>query len=163
MMKKRPSIIKTLIFATIFFIGGFTAYKHLTKPIFEEARDSETWPTVMGTITSSELAKSRDSDGKTMYSANIKYNYIVDSIEYYGTDIKSLNGSTSMKSSVKKTLRNYTKGKEVTVYFDPEFPSTAVLEPGIGLLFGLLLKIPLLFCFISVLMVFNLFKRIIFG
>lgn len=98
-----------------------------------------------------------------MYSANVQYAYAVDGIEYSGGSIETLDGSTSSRSSVKKTLRKYAVGTKVPVYYDPEFPNTAVLEPGTSFLFGLLLKLPLLFCLVLVLMVLGLFKRILFG
>ncbi|SMO80391.1 Protein of unknown function [Saccharicrinis carchari] len=162
-MKKRPSILGTLIFAAVFFIAGLMTYKHITKPIAEEAEASKDWPTVQGTVTHAELTKSRDNDGNDMYSANIRYNYVVDGNSFNSSNIKTVDGSTSMKSSVKKTLKKYAKGTKVAVHYDPEFPNTAVLETGTSFLFGLLLKLPLLFCAVSVLMVFSLFKRLLFG
>jgi hypothetical protein len=138
-------------------------YQHLTKPIAQEAEASKEWPTVDGIVTSSELNKTRDSDGNDMYSANIQYNYSVDGNNYSEGSIGTIDGSTSIKSSVTKTLRKYAKGTKVTVYYDPEFPNTAVLEPGVGFWLGILLKLPLAFCIVSVLMVFSLFKRLLFG
>lgn len=162
-MKKQPSFFKTFLFAVVFFAGGYFAWQYITKPLAEEAVASKEWPTVEGTITRSELAKSRDSDGNTMYSANVNYDYIVDGKQYDGSSIRVVDGTTSVKSGVKKTVRKYKEGSSVTVHYDPEFPNTAVLEPGTGLLFGLLLKLPLLFCVVSVLMVFASIKRILFG
>ena len=162
-MKKRPSILGTLIFAAVFFIAGLMTYQHVTKPIAEEAEASKDWPSVEGIITHSELTKSSDNDGNDMYSANVQYDYVVDGHTFNSSNIQTVDGSTSMKSSVKKTLKKYATGTKVTVYYDPEFPNSAVLEPGTGFLFGLLLKLPLLFCALSVLMVFSLFKRLLFG
>lgn len=162
-MRKRQSILGTLIFAGIFFMAGLLAYQHLTKPLAEEAEASEEWPSVEGIVTHSELNKSRDSDGKDMYSANIQYRYSVDGKEYTDGSIQTMDGSTSMKSSVKKTVKKYAVGTQVRVYYDPEFPNTAVLEPGTSLMFGILLKLPLAFCAVAVLMVLGLFKRLLFG
>ncbi len=162
-MRKRQSFLGTLVLAVVFFIAGFTAYQYLTKPIAEEAEASKNWPTVEGVITHSELIKSRDSDGKDMYSASVRYEYSVDNKKYSDSGIRVTDSKTNVKSSVKKTLKKYAKGTHVTVYYDPEFPGTAVLEPGTGLLLGILLKLPLLFCAISVLMVFGLFKRLFLG
>ena len=162
-MKKQPSVLGTLIFAAVFFVGGLMAYQHITKPMAEEAKASKEWPTVEGVIAHAELSKTRDSDGNEMYSANINYDYTVDGKQYNSSGINTVNGSTSSQSSVKKTLKKYAEGTKVTVHYDPEFPNTAVLEPGIKFLFGILLKLPLLFCIISVLMVIQLLKRLFLG
>ncbi len=162
-MRKKQSVLGTLIFAAIFFVGGFMAYQHLTKPLAEEAEASEEWPTVEGVITYSGLNKSRNPDGNDMYSADVQYEYSVDGQKYSGGNIETMDGSTSSRSSVKKTVRKYAVGTKVAVYYDPEFPNTAVLEPGISFLFGLLLKLPIVFCVLSVLMVLGLFKRMLFG
>ncbi len=162
-MQRQPSIFKTIIVAIVFFFIGLLAYQYITKPMAEEAEASKSWPTVDGIITLSKLNKSRDTDGKEMYSANVQYDYVVDGKGFNGSSISTLDGSTSMKSSVKKTLRKYAEGKTVLVHYDPEFPNSAVLETGTGFLFGILLKLPLLFCVISILMVLNVFKRLLFG
>ena len=129
----------------------------------EEAKASKEWPSVKGIITHAELIKSRDSDGNDMYSANVQYEYSVENKKYSDSGIRVSDAKTSVKSNVKKTLRKYAVGTTVTVYYDPEFPNTAVLEPGTGFLFGMLLKLPLLFCIVSVLMVFGQFKRLLLG
>ena len=162
-MRKQPSVLGTLIFAAVFFVGGLMAYQHITKPMAEEAEASKEWPTVEGIIAHAELNKSRDSDGNDMYSANINYDYVVDGKQLNSSGVRTVDGSTSSKNSVKKTLRKYAKGTKVTVFYDPEFPNSAVLEPGTGFLFGILLKLPLLFCVVSVLMVLSLIKRLFLG
>ena len=162
-MKKRQSPLGTLIFAIVFFVGGLMAYQYLTKPIAEEAKAAKEWPTTQGTITLAKLNKTRNDDGNDMYSASVQYDYTVEGKIYNGSGIRTLDGSTSSSSSVKKTLKKYALGKAVTVHYDPEFPNIAVLEPGTGFLMGILLKLPLLFCIVSVLMVVALFKRLLFG
>lgn len=161
-MRKKPSILGTLITAAILFVVGLMVYQHLTKPMAEEAKASKEWPTAQGVITHSELNKSQDSDGNNLFSANVKYTYVVNGEEYSNGNIATVNGSTSLKSNVIKKVKKYTKGKNVTVYYDPEFPNIAVLEPGTNFWISILLKIPLLLCAISVLMVLSLFKRILF-
>ena len=48
-----------------------------------------------------------------MYSASVQYDYTVDGKTYNSSDIRTLDGSTSSKSSVKKTLKKYAKGTSV--------------------------------------------------
>ncbi|WP_321344191.1 DUF3592 domain-containing protein [uncultured Draconibacterium sp.] len=162
-MRKTQSPLGTLVFAIVFFAVGLLSWQYLTKPIAEEAEAAKEWPTTRGEITLSELNKTRNNEGKDMYSASVQYDYTVDGKTYNSSGIRTLDGSTSSKSSVKKTLRKYANGTSVTVHYDPEFPNSAVLEPGTGLLLGVLLKLPLLFCVLAVLMVFNLVKRFVFG
>ncbi len=162
-MRRKQSPLGTLIFAVIFFAVGFFSWKYFTQPIAEEAAASKEWPSVEGVITHSELIKSRDSDGNDMYSASVHYDYSVDNNNYSDSGIRVSDSRTSVKSNVKKTLKKYAVGTTVTVYYDPEFPNTAVLEPGTGFLFGMLLKLPLLFCIVSVLMIFGQFKRLLLG
>ncbi len=161
-MRNRQSPLGTLVVAIVFFVAGFTSWKYFTKPLAKEAAETKNWPTVEGIITFAELNKTQNSDGNDMYYANVQYTYSVDGNEYTESSITTADGTTSMKNSVKKQLRKYAKGTKVTVYYDPEFPNTAVLEPGAGLIFGLLLKLPLLFCGLSVLIFFGLIKRLLF-
>uniref|UniRef100_UPI0032177050 DUF3592 domain-containing protein n=1 Tax=uncultured Draconibacterium sp. TaxID=1573823 RepID=UPI0032177050 len=162
-MKKRQSVLGTLTFAVVFFMAGLLAYQHLTKPIAKEAEASKEWATTMGIVTMSKISSTRDSDGKTMYSANVEYVYSVGDKEFNGVRIRTVDGSTSLKSSVEKVLRKFPKGAKVEVHYNPESPDTAVLKPGTGFVLGIILKLPLFFCIVSVLMVLNLFKRIMFG
>ena len=162
-MRKKQSILGTLFFATFFFIGGFMAYQHFTKPLAKEAEASKKWPTVEGIVTQSELNKYCDNEDNDMYSANVRYKYSVGGKEYSDGNIQTLDGSTNVKSSVKKTVQKYAVGTQVIVYYDPEFPNTAVLEPGTSFLFGILLKLPLIFCAVAVLMVVGLLKSLLLG
>lgn len=155
------SIFGTLIFSVVFIVGGYLAYKHLTKPLEEEAEASKEWPSVMGVITASDL-HTELSDGQKMYSADIHYSYSVGNKEYYGEGITAVDGgTTSLKQAVKKELKKYPKGKEVTVYYDPEFPQSSVLETGGSFWFWILVKIPFVFMVIGGLSFLSIFKRIL--
>ena len=162
-MRNRQSPFGTLLIAIVFFVAGFTSWKYFTNPLAKEAAETKNWPTVEGVITFAELSRTQNSEGNDMYFANIEYSYTVEENEYTESTISTADGTTSMKNMIKKQLRKYAKGTKVTVYYDPEFPNTAVLEPGAGFIFGLLLKLPLLFCVVSVLILFGLIKRFLFG
>ncbi len=165
-MRRKQSPIGTLVFATVFFASGFMGWLYFTKPMLEEARATEKWPTVQGVITASELGKSTNSEGTDMYSANVYYDYTVNDRQYSSSGITMADGSSSMKNSEVNKLKKYAEGTSVTVYYDPEFPGSTVLEPGAGFWLGLLLRLPLLFCAVSILMVLRLLgqiKRLLFG
>lgn len=161
-MNSRFSLFRGLLIAIVFFVSGLVSYKYITKPIADEANETKNWPTVEGTITYSDI-NSTTKDGKTMYSPSVRYKYTVDSKEFYGTKVQSVHSSTSSKNSVKKTLDKYAVGNTADVYYDPETPGSSVLEPGTGFVLGLILKLPLLFCILSVLIVLKMIKRLLLG
>ena len=91
------------------------------------------WPTTSGVIESSEVVRSRDRDGDTLFGADVVYSYTVGDREYesgrigFGKDFKSSNSSRAYE-----TINRYPEGKEVTVSYDPNRPEVAVLEPGVS-------------------------------
>ncbi len=156
------SFLGTVIFSALFIIGGYMAYKYITKPMEEEAEASKSWPYVMGKIIRSEMQTSF-SDGKKMYASDIRYTYTVNGKEYVGTDVSQLDASTSLKSNIKKELKKYTKDKTVKVYYDPEFPDSSVLETGGSFWFWILTKLPFLFMLLGVWIFLGFFKSLIWG
>ncbi|MDA3906217.1 MAG: DUF3592 domain-containing protein [Bacteroidales bacterium] len=158
-MNKQQSIVKTLVFAAILFVMGFTSNKYIIKPLAEEAEASIEWPTTSGVITSSEMTKEWKKDeqdpnkGDYMYSAHIRYNYLVGGEEYSSTRIDLAQGSTSSQSSVEETLLEYAKGNTVSIYYNPESPNRAVLIPGASFGLKLLFKLPFVFAVAAVLMI----------
>jgi len=159
-MQQQGSIFGNFIFSVIFIAAGWLVYKHVTMPIADEAAASEQWPTVEGTITKSSIRTSKSSEGTVMYAPNINYHYEVNGIAYSNHSISTMDGSTSVQSSVKKDLKKYPKDSRVIIYYDPEMPSIAVLEPGKSFWVNLLLYGPLLFCLIGGLLLINSVKRI---
>ncbi len=149
--------------AAIVFIAFAIGLNYFTSDMIDEAKESENWPSVPGVVTSSEISSyvSR-SDGKdqTMYSAEVGTSYEVEG-KSYSTSMINLAGSssTSVRSSVKKKIDKYPKGSSVTVYFDPDDPGHAVLEPGMPLLFWILRIAPLvLFVFAALIIIRTILK-----
>lgn len=112
--------------------GYFMAY-HIGLPLIKEAKASKGWPTTTGVILNSKVKthQSNDSNSST-YSAEIVYQYqIKQSVlkaetVWFGGDI-----STSNRSMAQETVKKYPAKKQVTVYYNPDEPATAVLEPGV--------------------------------
>jgi len=96
------------------------------------ARESASWPNVLGRIISSRVVSSTIEGASTMttnYHPEIKYTYEVGGKVYAGerisfglliTDLNPANAAVS----------KYPAGSEVKVTYDPSNPSVAVLEPG---------------------------------
>ena len=84
------------------------------------------WPGVTGKVLESFVNK---EDG--MYKPEIRYEYRAYG-EYHIADCWRLGATASSwgKASSKRAVAKYPAGASVTVFFNPERPREAVLEPG---------------------------------
>lgn len=98
-----------------FFAGGLTAYLYITKPMADEARASETCPSVEGEIIRSEINSFYNSEGREMYSLDVAYVYQLDGKDYSRSKISGLSYSTSSENEVRRKLAKYAKGSTVMV------------------------------------------------
>lgn len=152
-MNKNP--IGSLIFGLLFAVVGYFVAFHFGKPILDNAKASAQWPSVEGIIERSEVTTSRSSgkNKKTMYTADIDYRYSVEDKEYRSSTI-AFGGrvSSSSSSSAYAITKRYPVGQQVPVYYEPQKPENAVLEPGVTLMSYLVYGIGLLFLVIGGLM-----------
>jgi hypothetical protein len=118
-MKSKRSIFFN-IFVVVFGLAA------MIMGIIAMQSKSASWPEVPGQIVSSEISNS-NSDELSTYDST--YKYMVGSTEY----------SSSSNSSTERV-----PGEQITVYYDPDDPSTSVLSRGeteltgvIGFAFGL--------------------------
>jgi hypothetical protein len=86
-----------------------------------KARTMSRWPTVTGTISSSWAVL----DGE-----RIKYDYAVGGHRYVGHRVWWTVGRSTADPDLQELAEKYPPGREVTVYYDPAHPATAVLEPS---------------------------------
>lgn len=86
---------------------------------------SQSWPGVPGSVISSQLVESTDSEGDRTVSADVRYQYDVAGRTYQSSRVAFGSGGTAQSQVTK-----YRPGAPVTVYYDPEKPKSAVLEPG---------------------------------
>lgn len=111
-----------------------------------KAKESPSWPTAEGVITSSELESWLDDEGDRLYRADISYEYWVGEIKLTGRNVKFGKVSTNRSSDAEKILQKYPEGVPVNVYYNPDEYVDSVLEPGVhgstwfmpifGLVFG---------------------------
>jgi hypothetical protein len=96
---------------------------------------SESFPTVGGTILSSEISsyQSTDSDGHTttQHKPEITFSYEVNSTTYTGSVYRFGAFSSSDRDYAEGVVAGYPEGAEVEVYYNPADPSEAVLEVGV--------------------------------
>ena len=105
------------------------------------AKASAAWPTVPGTITNSsvieELIEEKDNNDSSVvrkvrrYQVDLRYAYQLNRRDYVGTA-----GNWGwvpiygLREPAEAAASRYETGQSVTVYYDPEQPAHAVLEPG---------------------------------
>jgi uncharacterized protein DUF3592 len=118
------------IFAIFLAIGaGLTIWGW---SILQSARASSTWPTVAGTVVSSEVTHSTDADGDDSYQPRVVYQYVVRNVSYENNTIKFGENSYSSQRQAEQIASGYPAGKEVIVHHHPEQPDQSVLEPGVS-------------------------------
>ena len=101
---------------------------------------SARWPTVAGIITTSnvieESIEEKDQDDKSRirrsyrYQVDLRYAYQVGKCDFVGTAANW--GATTiygLREVAEKAAGQYQKGQPVTVFYDPDRPGQAVLEP----------------------------------
>lgn len=104
------------------------------------ASASMRWPTVAGTIATSgvieEAIEDKSNDDKSFirkiyrYQVDLRYAYRIGKRDFVGTAANW--GGTAiygLRELAEKAAGQYRPGQPVTVYYDPERPGNAVLEP----------------------------------
>lgn len=91
---------------------------------------AESWPTVAGEVTRSEVESSSDSDGTT-YSAEISFRYEVSGQPYEADTWRFGAWGSSDSSEARDVVKRYPVGQSVEVRYNPDDPASAVLEAGV--------------------------------
>jgi len=122
------------IFAALICVVIGLVFGYFTKDMVAEARESENWPSVTGSVVASEISSYVDrSEGKTqtMYSAYVEAVYEVDGARYTTTSVDLAgSSSTSVRSLAGRQVDRFPVGASVPVYYDPNDPGRGVLTPG---------------------------------
>jgi hypothetical protein len=105
-----------------------------------QANASQRWPSAAGIVTTSgvieEAIEDKSNDDKSFirkihrYQVDLRYAYQVGRRDYVGTAANW--GGTAiygLRELAEKAADQYRQGQPVTVYYDPEQPGNAVLEP----------------------------------
>ncbi len=105
-----------------------------------KAHRAKAWPITEGKVLDSRLREKNDGDGIT-YEVAILYEYFVNGVAHRSDVWRIRAGSSSFTKAALQTVARYPVGSAVPVYFDPEDPADAMLEPGkiswaLGLLFA---------------------------
>jgi hypothetical protein len=104
------------------------------------ASASARWPTVAGIVTTSgvieEVIEDKSNDDKSFirkihrYQVDLRYAYQVGKRDFVGTAAGwGWTAIYGLRDVAEKAASRYQLGQPVTVYYDPEQPGNAVLEP----------------------------------
>lgn len=162
MALQRTSSFTAFFVGIAFLAGAWAMYTYISQPMTAEAKATESWPSVQGVITQAEISQT-ESDGTAMYALNIIYEFWVNQQAYSGSRISltSENSRTSNFRSIKKDMEKYAVGTAVPVYYDPELPYNAVLQPGADFWTYIIKYLPLLFALFGSLLLFSSIKKFI--
>jgi hypothetical protein len=150
------NIIAGIIFLTIGVGTMFLGYSW-----YKDAKATNKWPTVEGVVLSAEVT-THDSDGTTMYKPVITYKYSVGGKEYSCPKVSFSDYSSSNSDYAYETVNKYPKGTKVTVFYNPQKPYKAILEPGVGFFTYLPLGLGAVFSLIGFLLLLKPVLKIIF-
>ena len=124
--------IFSLVMGIILLVAGVLVIYYLGIPVLDRAKASPQWPTTKGVVLKSKVASQRSSNSNSeTYKPDITYRYEVDGQQYecttvwFGSDV-----STSNRSMAQDAVNQYPVNGEVVVYYDPQDPAIAVLQPG---------------------------------
>jgi len=127
---RRPGNANPITLGTIFALVGAAIFFFFALPPLQYSNSSKSWPIVQGIVTRSEIDV-WSSNGRTHYEPKIAYTYIVDGKKYTSSQIEA--GDPAPDNNVthaKRLQAEYPVDSEVTVYYDPELPESAALQPG---------------------------------
>ena len=105
---------------------------------------SRKWPTAPGKIIASEVSTETeivcgefgDPQEITRDSPKIRYCYAVGGREFKSARIRWVSRKWGITDPVRKTVAKYRVAQPVSVYYDPNHPANAVLEPAVEGLLG---------------------------
>lgn len=127
------TMLRWLLLLPLLFIVAGALMSFFGVRQFMQAKASAAWPTVTGVITVAELGKQmgNERDESTTYSADISYDYLVNDRSYVNGAVSFDGVKSSDPATARRILKRYPVGKQVAVYYNPNDPQDAVLEPGL--------------------------------
>lgn len=110
-------------------LGGLVIFAGVFQAM--QAQQAADWPTTPGIITASTLEEKGDEIKR--YHLEVEYEYTVQEEQYTGDEISfGTSVGERNRTKAKAEQAKYAKGTQVDVYYDPNNPQTAVLEPRLA-------------------------------
>ncbi|OUT62386.1 MAG: hypothetical protein CBB71_02230 [Rhodopirellula sp. TMED11] len=103
---------------------------------YQRGNASESWPTVQGTVLDATIrdVRSSNSNGpsRTSYAVHLDYEYEVDGTVYEGDQVRFGAMMHNERSGALAEQKKYATDSPVSVHYNPEDASEAVLVAGYG-------------------------------
>lgn len=163
-MKRSLSVIAGALIGLSICIVLFV---FLSKPMMGKYKEVKDWPSVQGTVSSSEFdcwEEEKKVDDKyvtkTKCEATVMYQYIIDGKSFVNSNIRPNSGmkTTFDRNTAQQIVDKYPVGAKVEVFYNPEDRSNAVLEKKMNIGTWLLYLLPFIF---GVAIVFLVVKNLI--
>ncbi len=114
----------------LWLLAILLAFSIACLPQYLRINKSANWPSVPGVITTSFIQPTTCRNVPCSLG-EIGYRYRVGNTEYTGTAFNLSRRHGAAQEAWQKVLDRYPIGKAVSVYYDPNSPTNAVLEPGL--------------------------------
>jgi hypothetical protein len=95
---------------------------HSSYRVYQEARQSERWPTSDGEITRSEVEERKEDLTKTVYWPKVQYRYTVAERVYEGTRVNFDESGSQYSGRIESLVKRFPLGAKVPVYYDRPTP-----------------------------------------
>jgi hypothetical protein len=121
----------------IFFFAIFMAIGLIAVAVgimlYTDAQEVKEWSQTTGTISYTNIRSewqsgSHDSPGHYVYYPVVEYYYTVDGQTYYCSTISKMTSGSSDVGYAQNFINRNSLGSQVTVYYNPDNPSEAVLQ-----------------------------------
>jgi len=118
------------VFGPLVGVGVLAFALRRTLRLMRLARESKTWPTVVGKVLRSRVRER--SVLQSGYIAHVAYRYTVQGVDFESESVSHFPpGEYFTREDAMESITRYVTNEPVTVYYCPTEPSRAVLEPGI--------------------------------
>jgi len=96
---------------------------------YQKAVLQDSWQSAPAIVLSSALQELRPTPNSSLrYELDLEYSYQYQGVDYIGSKIARIEGSSSSKRKIKRLKKKYPTGSRQVCYFDPQTPELAILE-----------------------------------
>jgi hypothetical protein len=126
--------------------------------VLGDSKASGSWPSVEGTVVTSEVEQSRDTTSKSRnkykYSPNIVFEYEVGDYVYSSDRVEFVTTTSKSPNDIREITARYPVGSGVAVFYDPADPGNSVLTPGVSWKSYIFLAMGAIFALVGVVALF---------